>query len=99
MPGGKNHRQLFWNLAITPHEYLKYTLEFPKQKLKLKNKKKRNIRQLFEDVSFERWNLIHKSFKIASSHDNHIFYIPFQLTGNIYAHLSAGQIILFPFYK
>lgn len=40
MPGGKNHRQLFWNLAITPHEYLKYTLEFPKQKLKLKNKKK-----------------------------------------------------------
>lgn len=26
--------------------------------------------ELFEKISSERWNLIYKSFKIASNHDN-----------------------------
>lgn len=61
--GRKGHWELLWNLATAPHEYdLTYTIS--------QKREYQTGQELFEKVSFGRWNLIHKSFKVASNHDN-----------------------------
>lgn len=63
LPGGKGHWKLLWTLATAPHEYyLTYTIS--------QKREYQTGQELFEKVSFGRWNLIYKSFKIASNHDN-----------------------------